>query len=361
MEFIINIIITGGAGFVGSRLAEQFKKKNPSCKITVIDNLKRRGSELNLLKFKKLGIEFIHGDIRDPKDLMSLEKSFDIFIEASAEPSVHAGIKGDPSYLINTNLIGTINCLEFARKFCKKMIFLSTSRVYSIPAMLDIPLIEKKTRFTVDPEAKLLHGLSQKGISEDFSTLKFRSLYGSTKLSSELIIQEYCHHFNMDIIINRCGVIAGAGQFGKVDQGVFTLWVANHYFNRPLKYTGFGGGGKQVRDLLHPDDLFQLINLQLNYQEKSLAGEIFNIGGGQEISTSLLEFTHLCKEITNKEIGITSHPETNPVDIPYYISDFSKAEETLNWKPEIKTKHIVQDIYDWLKKNESELRPLFCS
>ncbi|MDQ3685594.1 MAG: GDP-mannose 4,6-dehydratase, partial [Acidobacteriota bacterium] len=185
-----------------------------------------------------------------------------------------------------------------------------------------------------------------------------RSLYGATKLASELIVQEYVDTYGLRAIINRCGVIAGPGQFGKIDQGVFTLWVANHFYQRPLEYKGFGGAGKQVRDLLHPLDLFSLIERQLAKIEQC-SGEIFNVGGGLEVSTSLLELSALCREVIGHQVPIKENPETSPVDIPLYISDYRKAAAAFDWQPRRRVRDIVGDIFRWIKENEAPLRAIF--
>lgn len=353
----MRILISGGAGFVGSSLAIAFKKENPAATLVAVDNLKRRGSELNLALFKQVGIEFVHGDIRQPSDLEDLSGNFDLFIEASAEPSVLAGITGTPAYVLQTNLAGTLNCLEFARKRAQTFVFLSTSRVYSMAPLNEIKLEETASRFNI-AEAQSYQGISRDGISESFPTHLPRSLYGATKLASELIVQEYTQAFGLQSIINRCGVIAGPGQFGKVDQGVFTLWVANHFFRKPLKYIGFGGQGKQVRDLLHPADLFSLIKKQLARADKC-AGEVFNVGGGQEISTSLLELTALCREVVGNRVPIAEEPQTSPVDIPLYISDYGKAARAFDWQPQRPVRTIVEDIANWLRENEAQLKAIF--
>ena len=251
----MKVLITGGAGFVGSSLALSFRQLHPGAEVVALDNLKRRGSELNLPVLREAGIQFVHGDIRNPADLQELQGEFDIFLECSAEPSVLAGLDGAPNYLLQTNLTGTLNCLEFARTRAGCFVFLSTSRVYSILPLREARLTETESRFELDG-GQVLPGVSIHGIAEEFPTHLPRSLYGASKLASELMIQEYVHAYGMRAIINRCGVIAGPGQFGKVDQGVFTLWVANHVFGKPLKYTGFGGQGKQVRDLSPPVGLF---------------------------------------------------------------------------------------------------------
>ena len=356
----MRVLITGGAGFVGSALAGLFKENFPSSHIVVFDNLKRRGSELNLPRFKRLGIEFVHGDIRNTSDLDDLPGQFDLCVEASAEPSVHAGTGGQsPAYLLQTNLIGTLNCLEFARQRSRGLIFLSTSRVYSIAALKALPLQELKTRFEVDAAVEQT-GLSTLGISEEFPVVGrgFRSLYGSTKLASELFIEEYVENFGFPAIVNRCGVIAGAGQFGKTDQGVFTLWVARHLFGRELQYTGFGGTGKQVRDVLHPADLFRLVALE-NDRLESLKGRLYAVGGGCTGSVSLREYTEICRRVTDRTVDITPFPETTAVDVPWLVMDHTRATTELGWFPRMSPEAIVEDIASWLEDNRLTVQSLF--
>ncbi|WP_141730859.1 NAD-dependent epimerase/dehydratase family protein [Oligoflexus tunisiensis] len=353
----MKILITGGAGFVGSSLANLFRDEFPTAKIVCLDNLRRRGSELNVRIFKERNIQFVHGDIRNPSDLSDLHETFDVMIEASAEPSVHAGAQGDPSYVLHTNLVGSLNCFEFARKYVDRTIFLSTSRVYSISALNSIQLETHGNRFVPVPNQNL-QGFSSCGIAENFCVAKAKSIYGASKLASELMALEYLNSYGTKIIINRCGVIAGRGQFGKVDQGVFTLWVANHYFGKPLKYIGYGGQGLQVRDLVHPRDLYTLMKSQLEMAE-SCAGEVYNIGGGLSVSTSLSEYTEHCRRITEREVEIACEPNTNQLDVPLYLTDSSKAEKTFGWKPALDSAGIVEDIYNWIHDNESDLRPIF--
>jgi len=354
----MNILITGGAGFVGSHLCRMYKERHPSANIVAFDNLHRRGSEFNLNDFKNRGIRFIHGDIRCPGDIEAIKEKFDVFIEASAEPSVLAGINNPDNYTIQTNLNGTINCLNFALRQTGIFIFLSTSRVYSINPLLNIPLKEGETRLYIDSSKEFIRGLSPQGINEEFPTNTARSLYGATKLASELLIQEYVSAYGLKAVINRCGVICGPGQFGKVEQGVFTLWVANHYLRKPLKYTGFSGKGKQVRDILHPQDLFDALNLQ-GEKMNTLSGEIFNLGGGLDISVSLFELTQLCREVSQNEVTIESIQETSGVDIPFYITDYKKAAQAFGWQPKFSVEDIVKDIYHWIIKNEDIIQSIF--
>lgn len=354
----LKILITGGAGFVGSALARLYCESGHQ--VTTLDNLKRRGSELNLPDFRSRGIAFIHGDVRNPGDLASLPGNFDLVVEASAEPSVLAGQNGQTDYLLDTNLGGTIHVLDFLKNRGARMVFLSTSRVYAVPALRNIALVESADRLEVSP-SQSLRGVSPQGITEDFATTGagFRSLYGTTKLASELIIEEYVSSFGLEVIVNRCGVLAGRGQFGKTDQGVFTLWVARHLLGgADLRYQGFGGEGKQVRDLLHPSDLFTLLQTQVA-QPKKWKGEVYNVGGGLSGSVSLKEYSALCSQRTGRELAIGSVLETASVDIPFYVSDFRKAQETFGWVPQMTPAQIVDDICSWIEAERQVLEPLF--
>lgn len=352
---MLKILITGGAGFVGSTLCVQLKQKYPAYSIVAFDNLKRRGSELNLIDFQKLGIDFIHGDIRNNEDIQAVGK-FDVLIEASAEPSVTAGLDSDPTYVINNNLYGSIHCFNACLKNNAKLIFLSTSRVYPIETIEKANFVESETRFSLDQNQEI-PGISEKGISEELRLDGARSFYGTTKLSSELFIQEYAAFYGLKAAINRFGVIAGPRQMGKTDQGVVTLWMAKHYWKQSLKYIGYGGTGKQVRDLLHVDDLVDLIDLQIHQIEK-FEGKIYNVGGGLENSASLLEMTAICEKITGNKISIASESETRPADLRIYITDNNLIEKEIGWKPKRNVEQIFKDIFLWIKSNEQQLESI---
>ena len=348
----MNILITGGAGFAGSNTAILFKKKYQNYTVTCLDNLKRRGSELNLPRLRDYGINFLHGDIRNKEDLTGLE-GFDLVIDASAEPSVLAGITSPIEQVVNNNLLGTVNCLELAKKSKAKFIFLSTSRVYPIKSLESVAFVEDATRFRwLDEQSSL--GVSSRGITEDFTLQGSRSFYGATKLASELLIQEYNELSGLQTVINRCGVLTGAWQMGKVDQGVVVLWVARHFWKGKLGYFGYGGQGKQVRDILHIQDLFNLLDWQAHNFEK-VNGETFNIGGGLDTSVSLQELTRICEEITGNKIEITKVSENRVADLRIYLTDNKKIAKIANWQPSTSVKDIIQDIFEWIKSNESDL------
>jgi len=352
----MRMLITGGAGFVGNALARHFMRQAGTQRVVVLDNLRRRGSERHVVDLVSEGVTFVHGDVRNPADLDALEGQFDVLIEASAEPSVQAGLAGSPRYVLDTNLLGALNCLEFARGRCGGLVFLSSSRVYSIAPLTQLPLVATPTRLDLKAEVAI-EGVSAAGISEHFATDSQRSFYGASKLAAELLCQEYTAHAGLPVVVNRCGVIAGPGQFGKTDQGVFTLWVARHHFGRPLKYTGFGGKGLQVRDLLHPDDLCDLVATQLNAWDK-VSGQTFNVGGGRTGSVSLQEYTVLCRAATGRETAIAEDADSSPVDIPWYVSDHAKVSDVLGWQPQRGPKQIVEDIAEWVRNHEDSLSSL---
>jgi CDP-paratose 2-epimerase len=348
----LSVLITGGAGFVGSNLAIKLKARHPEMRVSALDNLKRRGSELNILRLRQAGVEFVHGDVRSKEDLPNFE--LDLILECSAEPSVLAGYDGSPGYLLNTNLLGTLNCLELARQQRVGFVFLSTSRVYPIQALSGLRYEENESRFVLADEQPY-PGASAYGIAEDFPLGGARSLYGATKLASEMFVEEYRVAYGIKTVVNRCGVITGPWQMGKVDQGVFALWMARHYFGGELDYLGYGGTGKQVRDFVHVADLFELVDAQIRDLDL-FDGRTFNVGGGLEKSLSLLETTHLCEQITGRKITIRARPETRVADVPLYISDHRKITEVCGWQPSRGAKQTLSDVYYWIRENEKLVR-----
>lgn len=348
----MRVLITGGAGFVGASIAVGLASRHPSWEVVAFDNLYRRGSELNLPRLEAAGVRFIRGDVREPSELSAV-KPIEALVECSAEPSALTGLEGDTAYPIHTNLTGAYNCLELARRDGAQLVFLSTSRVYPFPALNAIGFEEKPTRFELQPE-QTIPGVSPAGISERFPMAGARTFYGATKLAAELLVTEYATGFGLATVINRCGVIAGPWQMGKVDQGVFTFWMLHHYFRRPLQYIGYGGEGKQVRDLLHVEDLVELINEQLLAPDR-WAGMTANVGGGPGCSLSLLEATWICRELTDNEVPIEPLPEPRYGDVPIYISDCEKLFRHTGWRPRMTARRVLSDILDWITANADKV------
>jgi CDP-paratose 2-epimerase len=343
------ILITGGAGFVGASLAIALAARHGDWEVVALDNLHRRGSELNLPRLEEAGVRFVRGDVRRAADLEAIDR-IDALLECSAEPSALVGMTGDTRYPVETNLVGAYNCLELARRDGATFLFLSTSRVYPYSALEALRMRETAERFELEDDQDV-PGASARGISEQFPLAGARTLYGATKLAAELLITEYAANFGLRAIVDRCGVIAGPWQMGRVDQGVFTLWLLHHHFERPLSYLGYGGSGRQVRDLMHVDDLVELVDEQLA-DAGGWSGFAGNVGGGREISLSLLETTALCRELTGKEIAIGSDDEQRPGDVPLYISDCTALFERTAWRPRRGAREVLSDAYDWIRANE---------
>jgi CDP-paratose 2-epimerase len=348
----MRILITGGAGFVGANLGISLAARHPDWELIAYDNLHRRGSELNLPRLERAGIRFVQGDVRSPDELMGIEP-IDALIECSAEPSVLAGADGETAYTVHTNLMGAYNCLELARRDDAQLIFLSTSRVYPLRPQNKLNYEEGQTRFDLTDEQEMA-GASSSGISEDFPMEGARSLYGATKLAAELLIEEYAEGFGLRTVIDRCGVITGPWQMGKVDQGVFAFWILHHQFGLPLSYIGYGGEGKQVRDLLHVDDLADLVEEQL-LDPPGWAGFVGNVGGGREHSLSLLETTGICRELTGNDVPIERVPETRQGDVPIFIADCARLFDRTEWRPRLDPRQTLADIHRWAAANESSL------
>jgi CDP-paratose 2-epimerase len=341
----MRILITGGAGFIGSSVAIALAERHPEWQITVLDNLYRRGSELNLPRLKAVGAAFVHGDIRVADDLAGLEP-FDALVECSAEPSVRA--EGD--ILVPVNLVGAHHCFQAAARHDAHVIFLSTSRIYPIAPIEGLAYDELPTRFE-PAERQQVGGVGPDGVTEAFPLAGRRTVYGATKLAAELLLQEYDGAWT----INRFGVVAGPWQMGKVDQGVFTHWLISALFERPLKYFGYDGSGRQVRDLLHVLDAVDLVEQQL-LDPKRWDGQIFNAGGGRANSLSLVELTGAVERITGRALDVGSQEGTHPTDVRWYVTDHSALTDFCGWTPQRSAMDTLSDIHGWLVEHESAVR-----
>jgi CDP-paratose 2-epimerase len=255
--------------------------------------------------------------------------------------------------------MGCFHCLELARHAKADVIFISTSRVYPFEALNNLSFIEEETRFTLAAE-QTTAGASAAGISEAFPLTGARSLYGMTKLAAELMVEEYADAYGLRYIINRCGVLTGPWQMARSDQGVMALWMAAHYFRRGLSYIGFQGTGKQVRDVLHIDDFCDLLVDQIQHFAL-YSGRSYNVGGGLGNSLSLQETTRLCAEITGNTIPLSSSVAARPADVRLYVSDHRLISSINSWQPRQDAYCTLTDIFNWLRAEETQLRPLFVS
>ena len=340
----MKILITGICGFVGSTLAKAIKTHFLDCHMIGLDNLSRAGSWFHKTSLQDLGITVIHGDIRQSSDVDALP-AVDWVIDAAANPSVLAGVDGKTSslQLVQHNLLGTINLLEYCKRHQAGFTLLSTSRVYSIPGLSQLQVAEAHGAFYPVPEQVFPTGLSPQGVAENYSTAPPVSLYGSTKVASEHLALEYGATFNFPVWINRCGVMAGSGQFGHPGQGIFAFWVHSFREKRPLKYIGFSGKGYQVRDCLHPRDLVPLLEKQFVEPLTTTKPRVMNISGGVRNSMSLCQLTEWCTSY----FGANEVLETNterPFDIPWMVLDANLAHQTWQWQPQTSIHSVLEEI-----------------
>ena len=338
----MRILISGICGFVGSTLARWLHQAIPDCEIVGFDNFIRPGSEQNRLALGRTGIRVHHADLRNASDIEALPNA-DWVIDAAANPSVLAGIDGRTSsrQLVEHNLSGTINLLEYCKARHAGFIILSTSRVYSIKPLAEIRVVAERSAFRPVWGGPVPAGLSARGIAEEFSCAPPVSLYGSTKLASEFLALEYGEAFDFPVWINRCGVLAGAGQFGRADQGIFSFWINSWLRQRPLKYIGFDGRGFQVRDCLHPKDLGPLLQKQM--AASAAAHRVMNVSGGVENSSSLADLSGWCTERFGPR-EVESDPQPRPFDLPWMVLDSGRASTQWNWKVETPLRDIFEEI-----------------
>ena len=340
----MRILITGICGFVGGTLARALAASGAGHELYGFDNFIRPGSETNRAELKKLGVKIFHADLRSASDLESLP-AVDWVIDAAANPSVLAGVDGKTSsrQLVEHNLSGTINLLEFCKTHRAGFILLSTSRVYSIPPLASLPVEAHADAFRLSAAGPRPKGVGPAGIAEEFSTAAPVSLYGSTKLASEALALEYGETFDLPVFVNRCGVLVGAGQFGRADQGIFAYWLNAHLRRRALKYIGFGGHGHQVRDCLHPRDLVPLLLKQFAAPKLAAADRLANIAGGARSAMSLRQLTTWCDAKFGAH-AVSSDSTPRPFDLPWVVLDSAKATRLWSWQPQTPTVAILEEI-----------------
>ncbi|HVU34611.1 MAG TPA: NAD-dependent epimerase/dehydratase family protein [Opitutaceae bacterium] len=351
----MRILITGICGFVGGTLARALVNSGAGHTLVGIDNFIRPGSESNRAELKALGVRLFHGDLRAASDLEAVP-AVDWVIDAAANPSVLAGVDGRTSsrQLVEHNLVGTVNMLEFCKAHRAGFILLSTSRVYSIAPLASLPVEGRDGAFRLAAGAQLPASVTSAGVAEAFSTQPPVSLYGATKLASEALALEYGEAFRLPVFINRCGVLAGAGQFGRPDQGIFAYWINSWLRHRPLRYIGFGGTGHQVRDCLHPRDLLPALQRQLTAPSVSSDARVANFSGGSASAMSLRQLSDWCaSEFGPHPVG--ADPAPRAFDIPWMVLDSARAQNLWNWQPATPVREILGEIAaharqhpDWL-------------
>jgi CDP-paratose 2-epimerase len=353
----MKILITGICGFAGSSLARELRAAHADWDIVGVDNLSRPGSWLNKpVLEKEFGVELHHADIRNQTDVAVLP-ACDWVIDAAANPSVLAGIDGKTSarQLVEHNLFGTVNLLEYCKGHSAGFILLSTSRVYSIGPLAELAMeVEEhpgkggfRNRFVPQAGQAFPEGITPDGISEAYASTPPVSLYGSTKVTSEHLALEYGETFGFPVWINRCGVLAGARQFGHPAQGIFAFWIHSFREGRALKYIGFDGKGRQVRDCLHPRDLVPLLVQQMgDAANAARRPRVINLAGGLANSSSLAELTEWChRRFPGSGTGAPeASPDARRFDLPWVVLDSGLAKASWGWQPITPLEEILDEI-----------------
>lgn len=339
----MKVIVTGGCGFVGSNICEFLKKL--SFQVVSVDNLSKPYSKLNLKRLSNLDIKNYNIDVSNNNKFIKLNYKSDIIIDCCADPAVESS-KKDILKNINNNLITTYNVLEKAKKENSKLIFLSTSRIY--------PIKESCQKFI-----SFLKKKKKKLFNENSNVIGSKTIYGFTKLASEMLIKEYNYAFKINYIINRCGLITGPWQFGKVEQGLISLWLWKHLNkNNNLYYKGYNGSGNQIRDVLFINDLCELVYLQIKKFNK-IRNQTFCVGGGIKNSVNLKQLTKICEEITKNKLKIKNDLNTSIYDMPFYITSLNKVKKYYNWLPKTDLRKGLHVILKWMKNNHTLIKPYF--
>ncbi|MFA4975335.1 MAG: GDP-mannose 4,6-dehydratase [Candidatus Paceibacterota bacterium] len=332
------ILITGGCGFIGANVAEYYLNKH--YQVLAVDNLSRVGSEQNLkwLRTLKGKFSFKKIDIRNGDSLAKVFKEFkpDLILHLAAQTTVTGSII-NPKEDFEINALGTFNVLEAMRSGAPKasLIYSSTNKVMG--ELADIPIREEKSKYVF----KNIKGISEK------QPLDFCSPYGCSKGCGDQYVLDYARIYKLNTIVFRQSCIYGSRQFGIEGQGWLAWFISSLVFNHPLTLYG---NGKQVRDVLHIDDLVNAFDLAFKNIKKT-RGKAYTIGGGLKSAVSILEFFEILKSISGKKFGYKLKP-WRLADQKVYISDISSAKKDFNWVPCITPKQGIKTMYEWILQNK---------
>ncbi len=344
----MKVFVTGGAGFVGSHVAEYYAKNGDE--VVVYDNISRAKllnystsnamHNWNYLK-NNFDITLIKGDIRDAGQLEKASNSADVIIHAAAQTAVTTSVL-DPRTDFEINALGTFNVIEAARKTGAAVVYCSTNKVYG-DNVNKIKVKEKDTCYEFADKN------FRNGIPETFSTdLCEHTPYGASKFSGDVYVQDYALRNEIDAAVFRMSCIYGTRQFGVEDQGWVAWFTIATLLGKPITIYG---DGKQVRDMLYVTDLVAAFDAFVKKRDKLHHG-VYNMGGGVENTLSLFELLEYLEEATDKRSEI-SYDDWRPSDQKVYISDISKAKKELRWKPKINSKQGVKKLIDWVSENKT--------
>ena len=342
MSNSLKILITGGAGFIGSNIAKNYIEKGD--KVIIFDNLSRNRSQYNLNWLKEIGnFDFIKGDIDDKNQVNKLlenNKDIDILYHQAAQVAVVLSIK-NPRKDFNSNALGTFNILEAVRKYTPGaiVIYPSTNKVYGELGELRMEEKNKRYEFT---------NKKYKGGINESHNLDFHSPYGCSKGAADQYVRDYARIFGLKTITFRQSCIYGYRQMGIEDQGWVAWFIIKLILGNPV--TLFGTG-KQVRDILFIDDLVNAYQMAIDNVNKT-SGQIYNMGGGYKNSLSLLELIDLLEDISGNRLEY-SFSNWRLGDQKIFITDTSRAQKDFGWEPKMSKREGIKKLYKWLKENRN--------
>jgi CDP-paratose 2-epimerase len=336
----LNYFITGGAGFIGSNYVHRLLERGE--KVTIFDNLSRAGAPRNLAWLKETygesAFKLVVGDVRDAGLLTVASREADVIIHLAAQVAVTTSVvKPREDFEINAG--GTFNVLEAARLNEHKpvVVYASTNKVYG--GMEDVRVVEKATRWEYE---SLPFGASET------QPLDFHSPYGCSKGAGDQYVRDYSRIYDLPTVVMRQSCIYGPRQFGVEDQGWVAWMVIAAVTGRPLTIYG---DGKQIRDLLHVDDLLDAYDAVLKRKD-NVKGEVFNLGGGPVNTLSIWsEFGPMLEKLLGKSIPV-ARGDWRPGDQKVFVADIRKAEKDLGWKPKINVENGVKMLFDWVSANK---------
>jgi len=347
----MRILVTGGVGFLGTNICLEAVVRGHEA--IAFDNLVRNNTEENISVLEKVGVKLIRGDIRNKIDFDKLPFYPDAIIHLAAQPGIPYSIES-PFYDFQVNVLGTLNVLEYARLHGKiPVIFASSNKVYT-DIVNDLTLMETDTRYVwafgeyvdASPTPELFFGVSKKGLNENIPLDAFgkysRSPYGAAKISMDLYCQEYYQCFQLPTVINRMGAVYGYYQKG-VEEQAWTSFFINQIAYGDGRLNIFGNG-KQVRDMLWGEDCAKLYLDELENIDK-VKGQVYNIGGGENNTMSLLEAVAFIEKETGKKASLTFHSERH-ADQRIWITDCTKIKNELGWKPKVSPEEGIKLILE---------------
>lgn len=335
----MNVLITGGAGFIGSNLAAHWLKRGSQ--VHILDNLSRKGTEKNvawLQSLKESGLEVVQGDIRDPEVLSEAIRNVEAIVHLAAQVAVTTSVT-DPRTDFEINATGTLNVLEALRQVNPEalLLYTSTNKVYG--GMEEVAVVDTGNSYAFSDYPQ--------GIPETYP-LDFHSPYGCSKGAADAYVRDYARIYDLKTVVFRMSCIYGTRQFGNEDQGWLAHFIISTVMGRPITIYG---DGKQVRDLLFVDDLIGAMELAIEHKDIA-DGQVYNIGGGPENTLSV--WAELEESLTQKlgrKIPV-QYEDWRPGDQPVYVSDISKAGRDLKWVPRVSVQDGMDRLWSWVMENK---------